>query len=133
LEQSERALRLDFFPALADRGPLLYHLHFTLFNLRIARFVVRGTRPHGAEKLQKASDSPRKIRPAGTEAYAGILRSKIAASAFSKHRPKHSDARVSFSSIRISSAFSPARRMKVPQSRATPISAGFLIYFSLRI
>jgi len=63
----------------------------------MARFVVRGTRPHGAGKLQKASDRPRKIRPAGLEAFAGILRSKNAASAFSKRGPKHSDARVSFS------------------------------------
>jgi hypothetical protein len=59
--------------------------------------VVRGTRPHGAGRLQKASDSPRKINSAGIEAYPGILRSKNEASAFSKRGPKHSDARVSFS------------------------------------
>jgi hypothetical protein len=61
------------------------------------RFVVGSPFPQCSGKARKASYGPRKIRTAGIEAYVGILRSKNAASAFSKHRPKHSDARVTFS------------------------------------
>jgi hypothetical protein len=84
LEQSELALRLGIFPVLANRGPQLSVHQFNLFNLRMARFVVRRPRPHGAEKSQKTSYGPQIICTAGIEAHSGILRSKNTARAFSK-------------------------------------------------
>jgi hypothetical protein len=75
---------------------------------------VRSPCSNGAWKSQKASYSLRKICPAGIEENAGILRSKNSASAFSRSRPKYSDA---LASKQISSASSPARR-KSPPSRS---------------
>src|ERR1700674_256499 len=63
----------------------------------VLRFVVRSPCPRCAGKTQEASYGPQIIRTAGIEAFSGNLRSQNAARVFSKRRPNHSDARVSFS------------------------------------